>query len=55
MTATAAPPSAPEQVPLRPSAWRYVVLAIVVLFAAFWVWALFFAEYGLVAAAVLAA
>jgi hypothetical protein len=44
VTATAAPPSAPEQVPFRPSPWRYVVLAIVVLFAAFWVWALFFAS-----------
>ncbi len=44
MTATAAPPEAPEDVPFRPSPWRYVVLAVVVLFAAFWIWALFFAS-----------
>lgn len=28
----------------RPNPWRWVVLAIMLLFAAFWVWALFFAS-----------
>ena len=44
MTATAAPPSVPEAAPSRPSPWRYVVLGVVVLFALFWIWALFFAS-----------
>jgi hypothetical protein len=44
MTATAAPPTPPAEAPFRPSPWRYVVLGVVVLFAAFWIWALFFAS-----------
>ena len=43
MTAIATPPAA-DEAPPRPSPWRYVVLGIVVLFAAFWIWALFFAS-----------
>ena len=30
--------------PSRPSPWRYVVLGIVAIFGAFWIWALFFAS-----------
>ena len=44
MTATAAPPTPPAEAPFRPSPWRYVVLGIVLVFAAFWIWALFFAS-----------
>ena len=43
MTAIATPPAA-DEAPPRPSPWRYVVLGIVVAFAAFWIWALFFAS-----------
>jgi hypothetical protein len=43
MTATATRPPSPDT-PSRPSPWRYVVLVIVVGFAAFWIWALFFAS-----------
>lgn len=44
MTATAAPPAAPEEAPPPPSPWRYVLFGVVSLFAAFWIWALFFAS-----------
>jgi hypothetical protein len=45
MTATATPPAAPvSPPPPRRHPWRYVLIAVVVLFAAFWVWALFFAS-----------
>jgi len=44
MTTVATPPTAPADVPSRPSPWRYAVLALIVLFAAFWIWALFFAS-----------
>src|SRR6188472_4362656 len=44
MTTTATPPSAPAEASPRRTFWRYVILAVVVLFAAFWVWALFFAS-----------
>jgi hypothetical protein len=47
VTATTTPPVAPDPAAgatPRPSRWRYVVTVIVVLFAAFWVWALFFAS-----------
>jgi hypothetical protein len=45
VTATATPPAAPaDEAPRRPSPWRWVVCAVVVLFAAFWIWALFFAS-----------
>jgi hypothetical protein len=45
MTATATPPAAPlEEQPRRHSPWRFVIMAVVVLFAAFWIWALFFAS-----------
>ena len=45
MTATATPPdAAPAANGGRPSPWRYVILVVVVLFAAFWIWALFFAS-----------
>ena len=45
MTATATPPTAPtDDAPSRRSPWRYVLIAVVVLFAAFWIWALFFAS-----------
>ena len=45
MTATATPPSAPvADEPRRRSRWRFVIMAIVALFAAFWIWALFFAS-----------
>ncbi|MBA3606387.1 MAG: hypothetical protein H0W46_10555 [Acidimicrobiia bacterium] len=30
--------------PARPSRWRYVLVPVVLLFAAFWIWALFFAS-----------
>ncbi|HEU4840790.1 MAG TPA: hypothetical protein VFT09_05080 [Ilumatobacteraceae bacterium] len=43
MTAIATPPAA-DEAPPRPSPWRYVLLGIVVVFAAFWIWALFFAS-----------
>jgi hypothetical protein len=39
----AASPSA-EPVGARPSAWRYVIVALMLGFAAFWIWALFFAS-----------
>ena len=47
MTATttpAAPEAAPGDGRGRPSAWRYVILVVLVLFAVFWIWALFFAS-----------
>jgi hypothetical protein len=45
VTATATPPAAPaEGSPPRRSPWRYVIGTVVVLFAAFWIWALFFAS-----------
>jgi hypothetical protein len=44
MTAVATPPAAPQQVPPRPSRWRYPILVLIVAFAAFWIWALFFAS-----------
>ncbi len=45
MTATATPPTAPaDERPSRHSPWRYIISAVVVLFAAFWIWALFFAS-----------
>jgi len=44
MTAIAPPTTTPPDVPSRPSPWRYVILAVVVLFATFWIWALFFAS-----------
>lgn len=44
MTATEAPPSAPADMPFRPSPWRYVVMGVIAVFAVFWIWALFFAS-----------
>ena len=45
MTATATPPTAPtDDAPSRRSPWRYLIIAVVVLFAGFWIWALFFAS-----------
>src|SRR5262249_12873577 len=45
VTATATPPAPPTaDPPARHSPWRYVIVAVVVLFAAFWIWALFFAS-----------
>jgi hypothetical protein len=45
VTATATPSAAPvDDSPRRRSPWRYVILAVVALFAAFWIWALFFAS-----------
>jgi hypothetical protein len=44
VTATATPPSAPAATSPRRSFWRFVILAVVLLFAAFWIWALFFAS-----------
>ncbi len=44
MTATATPPSAPPEASPRRTFWRYVILVVLVLFAAFWIWALFFAS-----------
>ena len=45
MTATATPPTMPaSQPPPRRTPWRYVIIIVVVLFAAFWIWALFFAS-----------
>jgi hypothetical protein len=45
VTTTTTPSVAPEGAPpFRPSRWRYVVIVVVALFAAFWVWALFFAS-----------
>ena len=43
MTAIATPPAA-DEAPPQPSPWRYVILGVVVVFAAFWIWALFFAS-----------
>ena len=43
MTATATRPTA-DEAPPRPSPWRYVILGVVIAFAAFWIWALFFAS-----------
>jgi hypothetical protein len=43
MTAIATRPPTSDT-PARPSPWRYVLLVIVVGFAAFWIWALFFAS-----------
>ena len=44
MTATATPPSTPTEASSRRRFWRFVILGVVVLFAAFWIWALFFAS-----------
>jgi hypothetical protein len=45
VTATVTPPTTPtDGAPRRTSPWRFVILAVVVLFAAFWIWALFFAS-----------
>ena len=44
MTTTVAPPTVHEAGPERPSPWRYVILAVVIGLAAFWIWALFFAS-----------
>jgi hypothetical protein len=44
VTATATPPAAPAEGRTRPSPWRYVLLVVIALFAAFWIWALFFAS-----------
>ena len=45
MTMTATPATAPpDESPARRGPWRYVLLAVVGLFAAFWIWALFFAS-----------
>ena len=45
MTATVTPPAAPaDDAPKRHGPWRYVLVGVVVLFAAFWIWALFFAS-----------
>ena len=43
MTPTTAPLDAPP-VGRSPSRWRYVLVVVVIGFAAFWVWALFFAS-----------
>ena len=43
MTAIATP-RASDEAPPQPSRWRHVLVGIVVLFAAFWIWALFFAS-----------
>jgi hypothetical protein len=43
MTATANPPATTDA-PGRPSPWRWLVLLVVIGFAAFWIWALFFAS-----------
>jgi hypothetical protein len=42
VTATATP--APTEEARRRSPWRYVLAVVVVLFTAFWIWALFFAS-----------
>jgi hypothetical protein len=45
VTATATPPAAPiDGGSRRRSPWRFVIMAIVALFAVFWIWALFFAS-----------
>jgi hypothetical protein len=44
MTATATPPAASTEASPRRTLWRFVLLAVVLLFAAFWIWALFFAS-----------
>jgi hypothetical protein len=45
VTATATPPAAPtDDAPKRHGPWRYVLVAVVAVFAAFWIWALFFAS-----------
>ena len=43
MTAIATPPEV-ESTPPRSSPWRYVLLGVIALFTAFWIWALFFAS-----------
>jgi hypothetical protein len=43
VTATAAPEAAAEHPPRR-GPWRFILVPVVVLFAAFWIWALFFAS-----------
>jgi hypothetical protein len=43
MSATLESPAGVDA-PERPSRWRYVVVLVLVLLAAFWIWALFFAS-----------
>jgi hypothetical protein len=43
VTQTTAPPDAPPG-PRRANPWRFVLLVVVIGFAAFWTWALFFAS-----------
>ena len=44
MTTTANPPAAPAEERSRRGPWGYLIVAVVVLFAVFWIWALFFAS-----------
>lgn len=44
MTTTARPPAVEQEPESRPSPWRWLILAVVLVFAAFWIWALFFAS-----------
>lgn len=44
MTTTVRPPVVEQEPAARPSRWRWVLLVIVLAFAAFWIWALFFAS-----------
>lgn len=44
MTTIVRPPAVAEQPAPRPSPWRWVILAVVLVVAAFWIWALFFAS-----------